>query len=233
MRNIAIITARSGSKGLVDKNILELAGYPLMYYTIKAAIEAGCFDTVMVSTDSKKYAQIAKKCGAEVPFLRSTNNASDSAGSWDVVREVLQGYSKQGEQYDYAALLQPTSPLRDAKEIVNAFEMLQSVEINNIVSVTQVEHPVQWCFTMPENHSMQVFASSPYSNMRRQELEVHYRENGAIYIVDARKIMDKDYNFYEDDCYGYIMSREKSIDIDTKLDFAIAEKILCDKMEGE
>ena len=223
MNNIAIIPARSGSKGLPEKNILDLNGHPLMYYTIKAALESGCFDTVMVSTDSEKYADIAQSCGAEVPFLRSEELSSDTAGSWDVVREVLTQYKVMGNSFDYVALMQPTSPLRNAEDIKNAFKMLSRDNVHTVVSVTEVEHPVQWCFTMPECGSMKTYAESPYNQMRRQDLETHYRENGAIYIVNASKILNRDYNYYGDNCYGYVMTRERSIDIDSRMDFMIAD----------
>lgn len=223
MNNIAIIPARSGSKGLPDKNILDLNGHPLMYYTIKAALKSGCFDTVMVSTDSEKYADIAKSCGAEVPFLRSEELSSDTAGSWDVVREVLTQYKVMGNSFDYVALMQPTSPLRNAEDIKNAFKMLSMDNVHTVVSVTEVEHPVQWCFTMPESVSMKTYAESPYNQMRRQDLETHYRENGAIYIVNASKILNRDYNYYRDNCYGYVMPGERSMDIDSSMDFMIAE----------
>lgn len=223
MNNIAIIPARSGSKGLPDKNILDLNGHPLMYYTIKAALKSGCFDTVMVSTDSEKYADIAKSCGAEVPFLRSEELSSDTAGSWDVVREVLTQYKVMGNSFDYVALMQPTSPLRNAEDIKNAFKMLSRDNVHTVVSVTEVEHPVQWCFTMPESGSMKKYAESPYNQMRRQDLETHYRENGAIYIVNASKILNRDYNYYGDNCYGYVMPGERSMDIDSRMDFMIAD----------
>lgn len=223
MNNIAIIPARSGSKGLPDKNILDLNGHPLMYYTIKAALESGCFDTVMVSTDSEKYADIAKSCGAEVPFLRTEELSSDTAGSWDVVREVLTKYKVMGNSFDYVALMQPTSPLRNAEDIKNAFKMLSRDNVHTVVSVTEVEHPVQWCFTMPECGSMKTYAESPYNQMRRQDLETHYRENGAIYIVNASKILNRDYNYYGDNCYGYVMPGERSMDIDSRMDFMIAD----------
>lgn len=223
MKNIGIITARSGSKGLPDKNILDLNGHPLMYYTIKAALKSGCFDTVMVSTDSEKYADIAKSCGAEVPFLRSEELSSDTAGSWDVVREVLTQYKVMGNSFDYVALMQPTSPLRNAEDIKNAFKMLSRDNVHTVVSVTEVEHPVQWCFTMPESGSMKKYAESPYNQMRRQDLETHYRENGAIYIVNASKILNRDYNYYGDNCYGYVMPGERSMDIDSRMDFMIAD----------
>lgn len=223
MGNIAIIPARSGSKGLPDKNIMELNGKPLMYYSINAALESGCFEEVMVSTDSEKYAAIAKQCGASVPFMRSDEMSGDSAGTWDTVREVLINYKKLGKQYEYVGLLQPTSPLRDADDIKEMYNKLKETAANNIVSITEVEHPVQWCFKLTETEMMDEMASSPYSMMRRQELDKHYRENGAIYIVDAKKIMNVEYNFYADKCLGHIMAGEKSIDIDTMYDYFLAE----------
>ena len=226
MKIIAIIPARSGSKGLPDKNIKSVCGRPLMDYTIKAAIDSECFETVMVSTDSEKYAEIAKKCGADVPFMRSTITSGDEAGSWDVVREILNTYMKKGIIYDYVALLQPTSPLRSAVDIRMAVKMLDADSVNNVVSVTETEHPVQWCFTLPADLEMLEYAKSPYNNMRRQDLIKHYQENGAIYLVNADKIINDDYNLYEDKCFAYIMPRERSIDIDTKLDLIVLKAII-------
>ena len=226
MRNIAIIPARSGSKGLGDKNIIDLNGKPLMYYTIKAALDSGCFDEVMVSTDSEKYADIARKYGADIPFLRTVNTSTDEADSWSVVREVLSGYEKFEKQYDYVALLQPTSPLRNADDICNAFAKMDDDKANAVVSITEVEHPVQWCFTLKADNMLDEFAKSPYNRMRRQELDKYYRENGAVYIVDTKKIMDKEYDFYADRCVGYIMSQENSVDIDTESDLFVAETML-------
>lgn len=223
MKNLAIIPARSGSKGLPDKNIMDLCGNPLMYYTIKAAVDSQCFDEVMVSTDSETYADIAKACGASVPFLRSDFNSSDGASSWDTVREVLEEYKKLGQEYDYVALLQPTSPLRTSDDVKAAFALLSRDGVRNVVSVCEVDHPVQWCFTLPRSNSMEEMAKSPYSHMRRQDLETHYRENGAIYIVLCKNIVDVNYNLYADNCYAYVMSKEKSIDIDDRLDLEIAK----------
>lgn len=226
MKCIAIIPARSGSKGLPDKNILELNGNPLISYTIKAALESNRFSEVMVSTDSEKYAKIAKDYGANVPFLRSDEMSNDSASSWDTVREVLNGYKELGKTFDYVALLQPTSPLRDAEDIDLLFNVFEEKNANNAVTVTEVDHPVQWCFELGENNLMDKMAASPYSYMRRQELKPYYRENGAIYLVDAYKIMNPSYNFYADECVASIMPREKSIDIDSKIDFIIANEYM-------
>ncbi len=226
MKAIAIIPARSGSKGLKNKNIADVCGRPLIDYTIKAAIDSGCFDTVMVSTDSKLYADIAKRCGAEVPFLRSDFTSSDTAGTWDAVREVLSNYKENGKTFDYVAVLQPTSPLRTKEDIQGAAALLKRDNVHNVVSVTETAHPVQWCFALDETCSLAEFAQSPYSAMRRQELKKHYQENGAIYLVDAKKIMDSSYNLYADDCYAHIMSRTHSIDIDEEIDLIIAKAII-------
>lgn len=232
MSSIAIIPARSGSKGLKDKNVIELCGRPLIDYTIRAALDSNCFDTVMVSTDSEKYAEIARKCGADVPFLRSETTSSDTAGSWDAVREVLTKYSEKSKNFDYVALLQPTSPLRDKYDIINAYNILGRKDVTNVVSVTEVDHPVQWCFPLDETGSLSTFADSPYSMMRRQDLEKNYHENGAIYIVDAKRIMESDYNLYKDNCFAYKMPRERSIDIDEKIDLIIA-KFMIENLSGE
>ncbi len=226
MKAIAIIPARSGSKGLKDKNIIEVAGHPLINYSINAALDSNCFDTVMVSTDSERYAEISRKCGAEVPFLRSELTSSDTAGTWDAVREVLDRYRIKGHEFDYVAVLQPTSPLRTADDIKGVFEMLHTHKAHNVVTVTETAHPVQWCFTLDKDCSLEGYAKSPYSQMRRQELEKHYQENGAIYLVDARKIMDKNYNLYLDKCRAYVMPKERSIDIDEKIDLVIMEAML-------
>lgn len=125
IRRIAIIPARSGSKGLLNKNIKLLDGKPLMAYSIDSAIKSGIFDTVFVSTDSDEYEKIATSYGAEVPFLRSEIQSSDTASSWDVVREVLEEYSKRGECFDEVMLLQPTSPLRNVEDILGAMSLMK------------------------------------------------------------------------------------------------------------
>ncbi|MCI9008641.1 MAG: acylneuraminate cytidylyltransferase family protein [Lachnospiraceae bacterium] len=226
MQKLAIIPARSGSKGLPDKNIINLNEKPLMYYTIKAALASQCFDEVMVSTDSEKYAEIARQCGASVPFLRSPQMSGDHTDSWDSVREVLNNYKKMNKEFDYIALLQPTSPLRNVNDIKEIMYLIKDPDVHNAVAVTEVDHPIQWCFKLSENSLMDKMAVSPYSHMRRQELETYYRENGAAYIVNAIRIMDPAYNFYSDKCIAYIMPRERSIDIDTRMDLQIAGLLL-------
>lgn len=223
MRNLAIIPARSGSKGLIDKNIKSLAGKPLIAYSIEAAREAGVFDEIMVSTDSAEYADIAMTWGASVPFLRSADNASDNASSWDAVKEVLQKYEELGQKFDTFCLLQPTSPLRNSADIRNAFELLQKAD-TAVISVCEVDHSPLWCNTLPNDHCLNGFLLKE-NDKQRQEIETYYRLNGAVYFVRIPAFFEDDF-LYREGSYAYVMPRERSIDIDTELDFIIAEAIM-------
>lgn len=225
-RMIAVIPARSGSKGLRDKNIRPLNGKPLIAYSIEAARDSGLFDTIHVSTDSQQYSELAARFGADQPFLRDADNAGDAASSWDAVREVLRKYARLGKTFDLCVLLQPTSPMRTGEDIRKAVSLLTEKGARCLTGVTPVDHPVQWCFTLDDTLSMAEFARSPYKDCRRQELEGHYRENGAIYIVRTDDILDPDFEFYTPDCVAYVMDRSRSVDIDTLQDFVAAETLM-------
>ena len=224
MKNIAIIPARSGSKGLKNKNIKNLNGKPLIAYTIDAAINSGEFDEVMVSTDSEQYAEIARQYGANVPFLRSNVNASDTASSWDMVKEVLRKYKKLGQQFDSFCLLQPTSPLRTAEDIQNAYKLYRDKAKFAVVSVCEAEHSPLWCGHLSKNCELVGFVDRD-SIKQRQSGDKFYRLNGAIYIVNI-SLFYKDCFLYQRGSYAYIMSPEKSVDIDTDIDFKVAEALL-------
>ncbi len=224
MSNIAIITARSGSKGLHDKNVKMLAGKPLMAYSIEAAIMSNCFDTVMVSTDSKYYADVARKYNAEVPFLRSEITSSDTASSWDAVEEVLQGYEKMGKIFDTFCLLQPTSPMRAADDIRGAYNLYNSRNAIAVLSMTELEHPIEWCGNIDGSLSLNGFRQKT-GDERRQNMKKTYRPNGAIYIVSVDEFRI-DRFLYRNGAYAYIMPAERSIDIDTELDFKYAEFLM-------
>ena len=223
LKNLAIIPARSGSKGLPDKNIRELNGRPLLAYSIEAAVKSGMFNKVMVSTDSQKYAEIAMQFGADVPFLRSQENSSDTASSWDVVREVLEFYRKLYKQFDTVCLLQPTSPLRNDSDIRSAYDIFVTKKASAVIGVCETDHSPLWCNTLPNNLSMDKFISASAS-IPRQKLDKYYRINGAIYIADVKNLENR-INIYNNS-YAFIMPRERSVDIDTELDFVIAEAVL-------
>lgn len=224
MKNIAIIPARSGSKGLKDKNVKELRGKPLMAYSIEAALESQQFDTVMVSTDSETYADIARKYGAEVPFLRSDINSSDEASSYDLVEEVLTRYKDIGHYFDTFCLLQPTSPLRTARDLIRAYNLYNEKNAIAVVSVCEVEHPLAWCGVLNNEFSLKGFIDRD-GMVQRQKQQVFYRINGAIYIADIQEF-SKDRFLYREGGYAYVMSRVNSVDIDTEIDFRYAEFLL-------
>lgn len=225
MKRIAIIPARSGSKGLKDKNIKELDGKPLIAYSIEAAIKSEMFDKIFVSTDSKKYADIAIRYGADASFLRSEKNSNDTAGSWDVVREVIAVLKDKGEEYDEIMLLQATSPLRTSQDIVNAIKIMQEKKGVAVVSLTECDHSPIWCNTLPADGLMDEFDNAEYKDLPRQMLPTYYRYNGALYLVTADELQNVEH-MLEKGCYAYIMPQERSIDIDTELDFLIAETIM-------
>lgn len=222
MPNIAVIPARSGSKGLRDKNIKELMGKPLMAYTIEAAKESGLFDIVHVSTDSELYAQIAIQYGADVPFLRKLELSTDSSSTWDAMRFVIREYEKIGKVFDTIAVLQPTSPLRSKEDIVGAYKFFTEKKANMISSVCEMEHSPLWSNTLPKDLSMENFEDEKIADRPRQELPQYYRENGAIYILKVDYLL-KEKALYKNKCYAYIMEKSHSVDIDEEIDFAIAK----------
>ena len=223
MKNIAIIPARSGSKGIKDKNIKDLAGKPLMAYTIEAALKSSQFDEVMVSTDSERYAEIARSFGASVPFLRSEKTATDTASSWDMVEEVLSKYEELGIYFDTFCLLQPTSPLRTAEDVSAAYELFREKAKFAVVSVCEAEHSPLWCGHLPENQEFLDFIDVE-SMKQRQAGGKYYRLNGAIYIVDIRKFREDKF-LYQSGSFAYIMGQDRSVDIDTEIDFKLAEVV--------
>lgn len=224
MNTLGVITARSGSKGIKDKNIRELAGKPLMAYTIESALQCQYIDEVMVSTDSLLYADTAKKYGAAVPFLRSRKNSGDAAKSIDVMLEVIDEYGKIGKHFDNVVMLQPTSPLRTYKNLDEAFGLFYEKEADSVVGVCKCEHSPLWSNTLPDDLNMCGFIKSE-NNLTRQELEKFYRLNGAVYISKVKKLRETR-SFYGTNSYAYIMEQRESVDIDTELDFEYAEFLL-------
>ncbi len=227
MKNIAIIPARSGSKGIKDKNIRYLCGKPLMAYTIEAAISSGEFDEIMVSTDSEEYADVARKFGAKVPFLRSSDNSTDEASSWDLVDEVLDRYGRLGYEYDTFCLLQPTSPLRTEEDIREAYNLFRTRADYAVVSVCEAEHSPLWCGHLPPDFEFRDFIGGEFSE-RRQSGDRFYRLNGAIYIVNIKRFRSDKF-LYREGSYAYIMPQLRSIDIDTEIDIKLAEILIDSK----
>lgn len=228
MKSIAIIPARSGSKGLKDKNIKMLHGRPMLAYTVEAARKAGIFDAVHVSTDSSAYRKIAEQYGAEVPFLRSDALASDTAGTWDMVRWTLEQYQVFGKVFDRVALLQPTSPLRNDLDILAVYQIMEEKKASAVVSVCEMEHSPLWSNVLPEDGNMKGFIREELAG-QRQGLPVYYRLNGAVYMLDESLLWQEPMELYGEKTYAYVMPKERSIDIDDEFDFAMAEMMISRK----
>jgi CMP-N-acetylneuraminic acid synthetase len=222
---LAFIPARSGSKGLPDKNIRPFYGKPLLAWSVQAALESGVCADVIVSTDSERYADIARQSGGDVPFLRPDFLSSDTASTLDAVWYTIDQLSKNGKTYESVIILQPTSPLRTAIDIRGAVDLFENKRATSIVSVCEVDHNPLWCNSLPSDHSMENFLSNTVDGRMRQQLSTYYRLNGAIYLAQLEALR-KNKTFYLPGSFAYIMPRERSVDIDTELDFFIAERIL-------
>ena len=219
---LAIIPARGASKRLPRKNILDLSGKPLIAWTIEAALGSKYIDRVVVSTDDQEIANIAKKYGADIPFIRPSELATDQTTSVDVVLHLLNQLEKIEDKYDYVILLQPTSPLRTAKNIEEAIKLLRTKNSDAVISVCESEHPPLWYNTLPDDMSMDNFLDASIKNKRSQDLPKQYRINGAIYISSIERLRNESSFFLSENCHAYIMEQNVSIDIDTIDDFDFA-----------
>ncbi|WP_319588654.1 acylneuraminate cytidylyltransferase family protein [uncultured Desulfobulbus sp.] len=228
---IAVIPARGGSKGLPGKNIRQIAGKPLIAWSIKAAQESRYVDKLIVSTDSQEIADVATSWGADVPFIRPAELASDEAKSIDVILHALNIMQSPTPRFSLVLLLQPTSPLRTGKDIDNAVELLFEKNAKSIVSVCKAEHHPWWTNTLPENGGMKDFLRTEICNTNRQQLPIYYRLNGAIYLAEICFI-EKVKSFITEGTFAHLMRQEYSIDIDTLIDFRLAEIYLMDRKKA-
>tara|TARA_R110000822_G_scaffold69545_13_gene168646 strand:- start:1308 stop:2021 length:714 start_codon:yes stop_codon:yes gene_type:complete len=219
---LAIIPARGGSKGLPRKNVLEMAGKPLIAWTIEAAMKANCVTRTIISTDSDEIESVARAAGADVPFRRPDALASDTATSLDVALHAIENVD---EVYDYIVLLQPTSPLRTAAHIDAAFELLRARNAPSCVSVCEVAQSPYLMVQFGGGDQIVPVLSTKNRSLRRQDLPPTYELNGAIYMTtpDALRNFRK---FITDETVGLIMPRHLSGDIDTCADFEAVQKYL-------
>lgn len=218
-RILALIPARGGSKGIKNKNIIDLCGKPLISYTIEAAKESRYIDSVIVSTDSEKIAEVAISCGADVPFLRPAAFALDTSTTIETVCHAIQTFAEGGDRYDVLVLLQPTSPLRTQEDIDGALEKFEREGLS-IASVSKAkDSPI--LLRKLTSKSQMVSLLGLQSTVRRQDMPPVYRVNGSIYI-NAISSLNENTSFNDNVC-PYVMEESHSVDIDDYLDIEIAK----------
>ena len=216
----AIIPARGGSKGIKDKNIYPINGSPLISYTINAAKGSKFVDYVMVSTDSQSIADTARQYGADVPFMRPAELASDTSRTIDAIVSAIGMLRERGKTYDVLVLLQPTSPLRTSEDIDKAIELYYTEGKRSLLSVSEVKDNPVLIRRLQGNNAIPILNVS--STVRRQDFERFYRVNGAIYINAVSEI-DENTSFNDNEL-GYVMEKSHSVDIDSLDDIKEAEK---------
>lgn len=219
---LAVIPARGGSKGLPDKNIRLFAQKPLIEHSIVAALNSKYVQEVVVSTDNSKIAEVAKQAGASVPFLRPSELSTDTARVIDAMKHAVGFYEEKLKCFfSYIMLLQPTSPLRQSLDIDQAFELLLQNNADSLQSVCEAEtHP--YLLRTIKNGQLTPYLTHEMEHKRRQDLDHLFALNGAIYIVKRDVLMRDDALIGNKNC-GYVMPKERSVDIDCEADLLLAE----------
>jgi len=225
---VAIIPARGNSKRIKDKNIFPVAGKELIYWTISAAQESGCFDKIYVDTDSHAIKAIAEKYHAEVPFLREPSLASDNARTSDAINAFVQKLEAcGGKAVEEVAILQPTSPLRQSRHIVEAYDLQSKKAALSVVSMCKLSVPIELSNHLGSDLCLEGFLNSAETK-RSQEYTPRFMPNGAIYLIQ-RSVLNDWSKLYGSNSFAYIMDRFASIDIDDYDDLRLAQLILNDK----
>ena len=223
-RFLAVIPARGGSKGIPKKNIVNVLGKPLIQYSIEEAIHSKYIDKLIVSTDDKEIKKTSIECGAEVPFLRPKELATDSSKTIDTLIHAIDYFRQRGESFDYIILLQPTQPLRKHWHIDKAIEKIVTTNENGLVSVSKVkDHPIL-IREKDENDNLARLINIT-STVRRQDFLDYYKVNGAIYINKIDTNFNNDLSL-NDNPLGFVMDSQYNIDIDEPIDLEVLKIML-------
>ena len=227
---LCTICARGGSKGVKNKNIKKINGKPLIAYTIEQAQKSGLFEHIVISTDSDEIAEVAKKYGAEVFFKREAKLASDTAGKLDVIRDAfIRSEKYYNKKFDYLIDLDATSPLRSVEDIINAYEQFLKNNHDNLITAMPSRRSPYFNMVEVDSNNKVYLSKSINSNIvRRQDVPKSYDMNASIYIWKREAILYKNSLFLENTGL-YVMPEERSIDIDTELDYKFVEFIMKEK----
>lgn len=223
MKKLFVIPARGGSKGIPGKNIKELDGKPLIGYSLDFARQFAGDEDICLTTDSKEIAETALKLGYQIPFLRPAHLASDTAGSYEVLLHAVEAYEQKGKSYEALILLQPTSPFRKKEQLEQALKLFNP-EVDMVVSVKESEaNPY---YNLFERNGSGFLKKSKQGNYeRRQDCPPVFQYNGSIYVINIASLKKANLNRFEK-ILGFEMPPEFSIDLDTPLDWMIAESLV-------
>lgn len=231
MKNVAIITARGGSKRIPRKNIKDFLGKPILAYSIEAALESGLFSEVMVSTDDKEIAEIAIKYGAKVPFYRSEKTANDFATTNDVLLEVIEEYEKRGISFDMGCCLYPTAPFVTADKLKLAYQSFIESKADTLIPVVAFSYPPQRAMVVKDERLQ--FKYPEFMDSRSQDLEAHYHDVGQFYMFNISRYKENK-KLMLGDILPFVVSEMEVQDIDNQTDWDIAEikyKLMIDTMK--
>ena len=226
LKILALIPARKGSKRLPGKNIKKFCGKPLIAWTIDASLSSKYVNKTVVSTDCQDIAKVSMEFGADVPFIRPSHLATDTATTVDVIFHALKSLQDKGENFSHLLLLQPTSPLRTFDDINSSIDALIKSEANAIYSVCEVEHSPLWSNTLPKDKSFDGFLNDEIIGVRSQDLPKYYRLNGAIYLVKISELKKNKKLHNIKPGFAYIMDNKTSIDIDDEIGFKLASLLM-------
>ncbi len=220
MKRLAMITARGGSKRIPRKNIKEFNGKPIMAYSIEAALGSGVFDEVMVSTDDEEIADIARRYGAAVPFMRSEKTSNDYATTVDVIDEVIRQYHDRGEDFDIFACIYPTAPFVTADRLKEAVDKLSQSDADSLIPVVRFSYPPQRAMEIHDGRL--IFRQPENLSARSQDLEPHYHDAGQFYVVRTKSFLEN-HGIMVGNILPVELSELEVQDIDNEVDWKLAE----------
>lgn len=227
LKVLGIITARGGSKGIPKKNIVPLCGKPLLAYTAEAALSAIKLNRTILSTDDPEIAEVGRRYGIDVPFLRPLELARDDTPTILVLQHAVRYFESIGEWFDAVFTLQPTNPLRTSADIDGAIDLLEKSKSDAVISFVDVgeKHPARMKYIDNDGRVIDPPFSETYEGQRRQELPKIYLREGSVYLT-RRDVLMEDNSIKGSDCRAWIVQQERACNIDTPFDLFIAEQLL-------
>jgi CMP-N-acetylneuraminic acid synthetase len=227
LKVLGIITARGGSKGIPRKNIVSLLGKPLLAYTVEPALSSRRLSRTVLSTEDDEIADVGRRFGVDVPFMRPAELARDETPTIEVLQDVVKQLEGAGEIYDAVMTLQPTNPLRRSEDIDGAIDLLQETGADSVISFVDVgeKHPARMKFIASDSRVIDPPFAEQYEGQRRQELIKLYLREGSIYLT-RRDVLMQQNSIKGKDCRAWIVPQERACNIDTPFDLFLAEQML-------